>query len=117
MYTLPWGIKRGKKRMLKSGFQMNVKESELKWIIGFPTDTKAEAKAPLKNGEYKFTKVAYYVHKGPFDQIARSYEKVFAFITKNGYKAAGPSLENYLNDPREVKPEDLRTEIMIPVTK
>jgi effector-binding domain-containing protein len=96
---------------------MKVKESELKWIIGFPMDIKTEVKAPLKKGEYKFTKVAYYLRKGPYDQVGKTYEKMFAFIAREGYKPAGPSLEKYLNDSHSVKPEEIITEIFIPVTK
>jgi effector-binding domain-containing protein len=34
-----------------------------------------------------------------------------------GYVADGPLLERYLNNPMQVKPEELRTEIWIPCAK
>ncbi len=39
------------------------------------------------------------------------------WIKAQGLTAAGPILERYLNNPMQAKPEDLRTEIWIPVKK
>jgi effector-binding domain-containing protein len=74
--------------------------------------------APLLKGEGKATKIAVYLHVGPYEKVGDAYGKVFEFIEKNGYKVAGPPMEKYLDmDPAAVKPEELRTEINIPVEK
>jgi AraC family transcriptional regulator len=95
-----------------------VKEEELQWRLGFPVAAESAVAAPLLKGECKATRAAVYLHVGPYDQVGAAYAKVFEFAEKNGYKVAGPPMEKYLDmDPAAVKPEDLRTEINIPVEK
>jgi len=60
-------------------------------------------------------KMAKIIHKGPYDKCEPTYNKVFAWIDKNGKKIAGPTREVYLNDPREVGLEEALTEIYIPI--
>ncbi|NIM44938.1 MAG: transcriptional regulator [Nitrososphaeria archaeon] len=60
-------------------------------------------------------KMAKIIHKGPYDKCEPTYEKIFAWIEKNGKKIAGPTREAYLNDPREVGLEEAITEIYVPI--
>lgn len=95
-----------------------VKEEELQWRLGFPVAVDAMVAAPLQKGECRATKIAVYLHVGPYDKVGAAYSKIFEFIDKNGYKAAGPTMEKYLDmNPMAVKPEDLRTEINLPIEK
>ena len=60
---------------------------------------------------------AVFLHQGPYERMGPTYESIF----KDWLPASGeqlreePSFELYLNGPEEVKPEDLRTEIWIPL--
>ncbi|WP_226990736.1 GyrI-like domain-containing protein [Methanosarcina acetivorans] len=56
-------------------------------------------------------KMAKIVHKGPYEESILTYEKLFSWITENGKRITGPVREVYLNDPREVQPEEILTEI------
>lgn len=95
-----------------------VKEEELLWRLAFPVAAGAAVAAPLQKGEFTFTQVAYYLYIGPYDKVDYAYGKIAAFIELNGYRAAGPSIERYLDaNPMAVKPEELRTEVLMPVTK
>lgn len=94
-----------------------VSEADLKWYVGFAIPDKSEVKEPLKKGEYKFSKIAHYVYTGPYDKVGDTYMMIFKQIAEKGYVPAGPVMENYLNDPSNTKPEELRTEIIIPVAK
>ena len=60
-------------------------------------------------------KMAKIVHKGSYEECTLSYEKLFSWITENGKRIAGPVREVYLNDPREVPPEEILTEIYAPL--
>ena len=60
-------------------------------------------------------KMAKIVHKGPYEECTLSYEKLFSWITENGKRITGPVREVYLNDPREVPPEEILTEIYAPL--
>jgi effector-binding domain-containing protein len=95
-----------------------VKEEELQWQVGFPVTKDAEVAAPLKKGDFTHTQVAACLYVGPYENVGSAYNRIFEFIGKNGYEAAGPIMEKYLDlNPQSVKPADLRTEINIPVEK
>ena len=59
--------------------------------------------------------MAKITHQGPYERSATAYKKLFAWIAENHKKVAGPTREVYLNDPRNVPPEELLTEIYAPV--
>ncbi len=61
-------------------------------------------------------KMAKIVHKGPYEASGPAYEKLFAWIEENGKELSGPIREAYLNDPREVGPEEILTVIYAPVS-
>jgi len=62
-------------------------------------------------------KYVNYLHKGAYDGLKESYQKLMDWIIENGYTMADkPPFEKYLNrDPRRTKPENLKTEIYIPI--
>ena len=55
------------------------------------------------------------VHRGPYEACEPTYAKLFAWIGENGKRIAGPLREVYLNDPKEVPPEEILTEIYAPI--
>jgi effector-binding domain-containing protein len=56
------------------------------------------------------------VHKGPYHDCPRTYEVLLSWLEENGHKIAGPMREAYINDPREVAPEDILTIIYVPIS-
>lgn len=59
--------------------------------------------------------VASTVHRGPYDELASAYHTLTGRIAEHGHQAAGPPRELYLNDPGEVPPEELLTEVQWPI--
>jgi DNA-binding transcriptional MerR regulator/effector-binding domain-containing protein len=58
------------------------------------------------------------IHKGPYDQMGRSYAKVFEWIKAHNYKVLMPTREVYLKGPGMIfrgNPKNYVTEIQIPV--
>ena len=54
------------------------------------------------------------LHKGPYDQLGRSYEKIVKFITDKGLEIKAPSREVYIKGPGMVfkgNPKNYLTEI------
>jgi len=95
-----------------------VKEEELVWRLAFPVAADAVVAAPLLKGECRATKIAVLLHAGSYDKVGEAYGKIFAFIEAQGFMIAGPVMEQYLDqNPQAVKPEELRTEIHVPVEK
>jgi effector-binding domain-containing protein len=94
-----------------------LKPEDLKWAIGFPVGKDADVRAPLKKVECNHKEIAVYMHIGPYEKMEPSYDKMLKFIESKGYKVVFPAYEKYLNNPAEVKPEELKAEIVIPVEK
>lgn len=57
------------------------------------------------------------MHKGPYDQVGPLIEGLAKYAVENNYDIIGPVTEVYLNNPNEVKPEELLTEVQFPVIK
>ena len=60
--------------------------------------------------------MAKIIHKGPYEECGQTYEKLFAWLEDNGRKLSGPIREAYLNDPREVAPQEILTFIFAPIS-
>ena len=65
-------------------------------------------------------KYAVFLHKGVYEELKQSYSAIFnTWLPESGYniKQQQPCFEIYLNrDPRKTKPENLKTEIYVPLT-
>jgi len=94
-----------------------VKPEELSWEIGFIMAPEAAPRAPIEKKEWKYLTVAAAVHAGPYANIGETYRRLGEWVKSQGYKVCGPTLDRYLNNPMQVKPEELRTEIWMPVEK
>lgn len=66
----------------------------------------------VAGGEY-----AVALHCGPYENFKQTYAAIYGqWIPANGREPAdGPAIEVYLNDPNSTKPEDLRTEVCVPL--
>lgn len=95
-----------------------VNPEELEWDIGFPITPQNRVQAPLEKKQWSFTTVASALHTGPYEKTAESLPKIFEWMQKNNYIPLGPVVERYLDqNPSQIKPEELRTEIWIPCKK
>ena len=95
----------------------DTKPGELLWEVGFPLAEGAKPQAPLELKEWKYPTVATAVHKGPYAKAGETIQRLMDWAKAKGYAIAGPTLERYLNNPMQVKPEELRTEIWIPAKR
>ena len=58
------------------------------------------------------------IHKGPYGNLSRSYEKIYAYVQEKGYTSKVPSREVYLKGPGMIfkgNPENYLTEIQMMV--
>lgn len=60
--------------------------------------------------------MAKIIHKGPYEECGPTYERLFLWLEENGLKLSGPIREAYLNDPREVAPQEILTFIFAPIS-
>ncbi len=97
--------------------QTPVDSPDLSWEVGFIVTEQAMPQAPLIKKIWSHSTVAVATHVGPYQQLGETIEKLVAWVGAQGYAANDPLLERYLNSPMQVKPQELRTEIWIPVVK
>ena len=83
--------------------------------IAFPIGAPIDASGEFKVYEMPGGTMARVVHKGPYDQCEPAYNAVFAWVARNGKQIVGPVREVYPNDPRAVAPENILTEIYVPI--
>jgi effector-binding domain-containing protein len=58
---------------------------------------------------------AHLLHEGPFETLGLAYHALHAFAQERGHERRGPMREIYVNDPAEVPPEEIRTEVWLPI--
>ena len=93
----------------------NMDMQDLDVEIGFAVAKKLAGSEDIQAGEMPTGKMASCVFTGPYVEMAPAYEALAAWIEKNGYEPAGIAYEFYLNDPGEVTPEELMTQIVFPL--
>lgn len=94
-------------------------EDHITFDLSFPTlESEAEKTEGNPDVSYRVepaVKAAKAIHKGPYEGIAESYQRLAEAIEARGLKPGGPMFESYLNSPGEVADEDLLTEIYQPL--
>lgn len=61
--------------------------------------------------------VAVARHVGPYEEMGLAEHALHAWAEEHGFEPSGPIRELYLNDPAEVAPEVLETEVTLPITR
>jgi len=96
----------------------SVPEEELRSAAGiivpdaaFPIEAPLE-RASLRGGDYAVLR-----HQGPYSDMKAAYDWLYGeWLVRSGREAAdAPVFEDYLNNPREVPPTELLTDICLPL--
>lgn len=80
-----------------------------------PVASEIESTDEIRFYELPGGKMAKTTHQGPYEECKATYEKLFAWICQNQSRITGPIREIYLNDPREVPPAEILTEVCAPI--
>ena len=94
------------------------RKNELEYEIGFSYDGDLK----IQEGKLGYKEIPEHsvlaaVHKGPYNNVGPVIHALAEYAAKNGYDIVGPLTEVYLNDPKQVSPEELLTEVRFPVIK
>ncbi len=82
----------------------------------FPVKPAAKESSGITIRELPGGRCVALLHRGPYDDLGRSYERLFACIEEKGYKTLLPSREIYLKGPGMIfrgNPKKYLTEIQI----
>jgi DNA-binding transcriptional MerR regulator/effector-binding domain-containing protein len=69
--------------------------------------------------ELPAVKAVTLVHRGPYEELGRSYARLFKYVKERGYSVALPTREVYLKGPGMIfrgNPKKYLTEIQLPIT-
>jgi len=95
-------------------------ESEALWELWAPVAGQPEPQAVDEEGfgirALPAEKVAFAVHKGPYELIGEVYDRLTGWLTAEGHTIVGVPREIYLSDPNDTAPEDYLTEVELPIT-
>ncbi len=83
--------------------------------VAVPVAAKGKESGPITFYELPGGKMVKVTHQGPYNKVSSAYGRLFAWLGKRGLKPTGFSREVYVNDPKTARPEDLMTEIYVPV--
>ncbi|MFX1340916.1 MAG: GyrI-like domain-containing protein, partial [Promethearchaeota archaeon] len=72
-------------------------------------------KGAIKASKLAKGKVASCIHMGPYEEMKPTYDALTEWVQNNGYEPTGVTIEYYYNDPHEVAPEEIMTEIQFPL--
>jgi effector-binding domain-containing protein len=91
------------------------------YVVLFPLEGEQEANVPgAEIMELPGQEVASFYHRGPYDWIACTYEKVLEWLRENRYVVAGEPREVFFVAPEPHAggtQDDMLTEIQVPVRK
>lgn len=90
----------------ESSFDPNKVDVEVGWPVN---DVK------LANNILPAARTASVTYVGPYDGLEDAYAAVFTWLDQNGFQASFPTREVSMNDPEVTPPEQLVTDILIPV--
>jgi AraC family transcriptional regulator len=99
----------------------NTPIEQLKWDVGFTLPPGSAPKPPLAIKKWNFTTIASLKYRGVFGgvEMDQAYGRLFKWIGENGYQAAGPMMEVFLNAPSPDESGVLygAVEIIVPIQK
>ena len=83
------------------------------FLTGVPVAAGATAGDGVELQDLPGGEAAVLVHRGPYDLLAASYERLTAWVESSGRTPAAPPREVYLNDARTVPPPELLTQLVM----
>ncbi len=95
----------------------SVAEADLRSHAGFEIRGPAELSAPLEEVTLPGGRQAVLTYKGPYAGLPAAYDELFGlWLPQSGEEPAdAPSFEVYLNTPMDTAPEELITELHLPL--
>jgi effector-binding domain-containing protein len=90
----------------------NMDMENLEVEMGFPVAKPLPGKGEILASFIPAGKKAVCLYKGPYSEMAQTYESMMAWMSENAHKPTGVVYEFYYNSPMEVPESELLTKIM-----
>jgi len=82
---------------------------------GFPVSEAIEGDGEVQASEIPGGKVCTTVLTGPYDQLPQAWEAITAHLASEGIESETWGYEIYMNDPTTVSPDEIQTQIVLPI--
>lgn len=88
---------------------------EFTFLACMPVAPGAIASEEVRLQELPAGEAATLLHRGPYEDVGSSWGRLTEWVDASGRRPGGPVREVYLSDPQTVAPEDLLTELVVPL--
>ena len=83
--------------------------------MAFPLANRVKPEGGVRYYELPGGRFAKVLHRGPYSGMSQTYDRLFGWLGERKLAITGPTREVYLNDPSQVAPEEILTEILAPI--
>jgi effector-binding domain-containing protein len=88
---------------------------EFTFLVCMPVAPGAVGGEGVDLQELPATEAATLLHRGPYDAMEPAWTRLMAWVARSGRHPGGPMREVYLTEPDTVAPDDLLTELVVPL--
>ena len=97
------------------GVYPEMPEGEFAFSVCMPVAPGATAGGGVELEEVPAVEAASLVHRGPYTGVGETWGRLMAWPPAHGRVPGGPAREVYLNDPSVAAPDELLTELLLPL--
>ena len=90
----------------------NMDMEDLDIEIGCPVARPLPARDTIKQGEIPGGRYGATTFTGPYHELSGAYEALTQWVQANKFDTTGTVYEIYLNDPGQVQPHELQTQLL-----
>jgi len=104
-------------QMNKNIWQIFVDIFKFKWklYIGIPTNNAMNASGNIKTQFIPNQKYLQTTHYGSYQKLGKTYKAIYHYAKEHKIILENSSFEFYQNNPKEVKPHELQTVVMVAI--
>lgn len=88
---------------------------EFTFLVGMPVAPGAVAADGVQLEELPAVEGAALLYTGPYTEMGPAWQRVLDWVHRSGRQPGGPMREVYLSDPGSTPPQELLTELIVPL--
>lgn len=104
-------------QMNKSLWQIIMDMFKYQWDlrIGIPTKLHVDGNDTIQSRTIPKQKYLETIHYGPYQKLGTTYKSLYYYAKEHNIELESSSFEFYQNNPKEVKPHELQTTVLVAI--